>query len=179
MTFQQTVLALSMAKEPLARDSENSEFPDLLIRNLAHALYWVDECLQATLEQAGWARMHRTKSMIMLNIAYGVTRPINLAKNLGVSRQAIHQTLQELQGEGLIELVEDPKDKRAKVAQFAEEAKPLRHDVLNALLAIESRVAEQIGERNLQSLKKSLNKDWGAIEPLKIPRSRAKASRAR
>lgn len=160
----------------MAKESHNGEFPDLLIRGLAHALFWVDESLQATLEQAGWARMHRTKSMIMLNISYGVTRPIHLAKNLGVSRQAIHQTLQELQADGLIELVEDPQDKRAKVAQFSNEAKSLRQDVLNSLLAIEQRIAEQIGERNLQSLKKSLNKDWGQIEALKIPRSRKKTS---
>ena len=79
---------------------------DYLIGTLAYALYWVDESLQASLEAAGWARMNRSRSMIMLNVTAGINRPADIARNLGVSRQAIHQILQGMRDEEILELVD-------------------------------------------------------------------------
>jgi len=60
-----------------------------LLKDLLRAVYWFDEGLQAHQEAAGWPRMSRTKSMIMINLADGITRPIQIAQNLariGMSR---------------------------------------------------------------------------------------------
>jgi len=137
--------------------------PESLIKNLAYTLYWVDESLQLTLQSAGWERMNRTKSMIMLNIIYGVTRPIQLAGNLGVSRQAVHQVLQEMSREGLVELVEDPSDRRAKIVVISKAAANISRDVQKAMSAIEEEVARRIGGRTLQQLQTALQKDWGPL----------------
>lgn len=151
--------------------------PQSLIRNLAYALYWVDESLQLTLQSAGWERMNRTKSMIMLNIIYGVTRPIQLAGNLGISRQAVHQILQEMVREKLVELVEDPRDRRAKIVVISKTAAGISRDVQKAMEAIEEEVARRIGSRPLQQLLGALQKDWGplyaaSIAPVKTAKTR-------
>jgi len=143
--------------------------PESLIKNLAYTLYWVDESLQLTLQNAGWERMSRTKSMIMLNIIYGVTRPIQLAGNLGISRQAVHQILQEMSREGLVELVEDPNDRRAKVVVISKAAKNISADIQRAMAAIEEEVARRIGARALQQLQAALQKDWGPLVAANIP----------
>jgi len=142
--------------------------PESLIKNLAYTLYWVDESLQLTLQSAGWERMNRTKSMIMLNIIYGVTRPIQLAGNLGVSRQAVHQILQEMSREGLVELIEDPSDRRAKIVVISKAAANISRDVQNAMAAIEEEVARRIGSRALQQLQTALQKDWGPLYAARI-----------
>ncbi len=136
---------------------------DFLIGTLAYALYWMDESLQASLEAAGWPRMNRTRSMIMLSVTVGVNRPTALAKSLGVSRQAVHQLLRDMGEEGLVELVPDSKDRRAKIVQFSPGADAIRAAAENAVAAIEERLAERIGKQTLKQLKQGLNKDWGPI----------------
>jgi DNA-binding MarR family transcriptional regulator len=145
------------------RMSQQASAPESLIKNLAYTLYWVDESLQLTLQNAGWERMSRTKSMIMLNIIYGVTRPIQLAGNLGISRQAVHQILQEMSREGLVELIEDPNDRRAKIVVIRKTAANISRDIQRAMTAIEDEVARRIGCRALQQLLSALQKDWGAL----------------
>lgn len=148
-----------------------SKTPDqpLLIDALAYGLYWVDESLQATLQALGWDNLNRTKSMIMLNLASGICRPAQLATNIGISRQAIHQMLQEMKQDGLIVLLPDPDDRRAKKVEFSPRARTIRADAIKALAAIEEELARRIGERRLKQLKDGLNRDFGPIytAPLK------------
>ena len=94
-----------------------------LMRGLLHSYYWCDEGLQNALRSAGFQTLSRTKSMIMVNIADGITRPTELARNLGISRQAIQQTLAELEDAGLVNLKTDPSDGRAKIVEFSIEGK--------------------------------------------------------
>jgi DNA-binding MarR family transcriptional regulator len=164
--------------------TEQASAPESLIKNLAYTLYWVDESLQLTLQNAGWERMNRTKSMIMLNIIYGVTRPIQLAGNLGISRQAVHQILQEMMREGLVELVEDPNDRRAKIVVISRSATNISRDVQRAMTAIEEEVARRIGSRALQQLLSALQKDWGplyaaAIAPIKSAATKSAPEKTR
>lgn len=140
-----------------------SSSADFLIGTLAYALFWMDESLQASLEAAGWQRMNRTRSMIMLSITAGINRPAQLARNLGVSRQAIHQLLQGMKEEGWLELVSDPSDKRAKVVQFSARSDGIRQAAEAAIVAIETELAERIGNQAVANLKKTLLLDWGPL----------------
>lgn len=142
------------------QQSTNSDF---LIGTLAYALFWMDESLQASLEAAGWERMNRTRSMIMLSITVGINRPAQLARNLGVTRQAIHQLLQGMKEEGFLELVPDPRDRRAKIVQFSPASDGIRQAAEAAIKAIEQELAERIGKQAFANLKKALTMDWGAL----------------
>lgn len=101
--------------------------------------------------------------MIMLNVTAGVNRPADMARNLGVSRQAIHQLLQGLKDEGVLELEADPKDKRAKIVRFSSEAKAIREDAHRILLGIEEELQSRIGKTAFKGLKQALNRSWGPI----------------
>lgn len=137
--------------------------PASLLSSLLVALHWVDESLQARLEAAGWKRVSFSKSMIMTNVMNGVTRPIELARNLGISRQAIHRTLQEMADDKLIVLQDDPEDKRAKIVAFNSESAELMRDALLALAAIQDDLAARLGRRNLDQMIATLAKDWGPL----------------
>lgn len=137
--------------------------PYSLLSSLLIALHWVDESLQARLEAAGWQRVSFAKSMIMVNVLNGITRPIELARNLGISRQAIHRTLQEMVQDKLIALHDDPTDKRAKIVAFNSESTELMREALRALAAIQEDLAGRLGQRNLDQLLTLLEKDWGPL----------------
>src|SRR3546814_20389465 len=63
---------------------------------------WLDEGLQARLHDHGWPDVNRPQSMVMTNIVSGIVRPSAIARNLGVSRQAIHSTINQLVKLGLV-----------------------------------------------------------------------------
>lgn len=85
---------------------------------LLQAYYWFDDALQASIREAGGPTLPRLQSMVMANVAAGVGRPTQIARNLGVSRQALNHLLAELKRKKLIELVGDPHDARAKRVQY-------------------------------------------------------------
>lgn len=141
---------------------------EFLLKDLLHAVYWFDESLQNHLEAAGWPRMSRTKSMIMINIADGVTRPIQIAANLGISRQAVHLALQELVRDGLIVLEPDPDDRRAKRVAYSSDprGRRMRDDALRSLHRVEANLERQLGTPAYRQLCAALRAGWGrAVAP--------------
>jgi len=97
-------------------DPDNNH-PSLMFL-LLQAYYWFDDALQASIRAAGGPSLPRLQSMVMANVAAGVGRPTHIARNLGVSRQALNHLLTELKRKELIELVPDPIDARAKRVQY-------------------------------------------------------------
>lgn len=134
-----------------------------LMRALLHGFYWCDEGLQNSLRRAGYSAVSRTKSMIMVNISDGITRPSDLARNIGISRQAIQQTLAEMEREGLIRLVVDPTDGRAKIVKFSRRGTGIGKAARKALAEIEAELGRRIGVRAMNNLKKTLFTDWGPV----------------
>lgn len=129
--------------------------------SLFQALNWIDEGLQNTLIYKGWGSVSRTQSLIMILIHAGETRPTEVAKALGLSRQAIHRTISDMIENKLVRLEPDANDGRAKVLAFHEEAAELRDDARKALVFLEKRLEKRIGEETVSELKRALYADWG------------------
>lgn len=136
---------------------------DFIFKDLLDAVYWFDESLQRQNKAAGYPEMSRSKSLIMLSIAQGMQRPIQIAEKIGLTRQAVHFALKELQDEGLISMEDDPDDKRAKRVFFSEDDKreEMRLFSIEALARIEAVLAERVGRRNFEIFRNVLQADWG------------------
>jgi len=143
--------------------SENTENQEYLMRGLLHCYYWIDEGLQASLSALGMPNLPRTKSMIMVNISDGITRPSDLARNIGISRQAIQQTLVEMERDGLVTLMKDPSDGRAKIVKFSRRGAGIGKAAYDALAQIEAELARRIGADSVKKLRKALFADWGPV----------------
>ncbi len=137
--------------------------PGSLLSSLLIALHWIDDSLQARLEATGWPRVNFSKSMVMANLLNGISRPADLARNLGVSRQAIFRTLAEMTRDGLVVVQDDPNDRRAKVVSFDSGASELMRDALRALAAIQDDLASRLGHDDLDRLITTLARDWGPL----------------
>jgi len=133
-----------------------------LFRDLLHAVYWFDDALQAHLEAAGWPTVSRTKSLILTNVSNGVRRPIEIAKNLGLTRQAVHVALGELEAEKIIETVADPDDRRAKIVRFHadQRGEEIRNVSLASLHRIEAVLKKRLGKDLFEKMSEALRKDW-------------------
>lgn len=134
-----------------------------LAQLLLRALYWVEDGMHTNYHRRGGARLTHAQSLVMMNIGEGIRRPSAIAERLGISRQAVHNSVTELNRLGLIELVPDPHDGRATIATLSRKGEPSRLLAIQVLEDLEEELARRIGKREAGQLRRALEKDWGEV----------------
>lgn len=99
----------------------------------------------------------------MLLASAGITRQVEISKALGLSRQAINQTMKQLKSRGLIDIHPDPEDGRCKVVAFAEQGSGMRADALEIIGLMERELIDRIGVKTVNSMREALERNWGDI----------------
>lgn len=132
-----------------------------LIIALFQRFCWLDEGLQARLHDHGWPDVSRPQSMIMTNIVSGIVRPSDIARNLGVSRQAVHNTIGQMVKLGIVQLEPDPDDRRHMIVALTDLGARMRKDAQRAMDALTEQVAARIGQKAFDALLATLEADWG------------------
>lgn len=132
-----------------------------LIIALFQRFCWLDEGLQARLHDHGWPDVNRPQSMVMTNIVSGVVRPSDIARNLGVSRQAIHSTINQMVKLGMVRLDVDPDDRRHMIVSLTDLGTRMRKDAQRSMDALTAQIADRLGQDRLDALLAALEADWG------------------
>ena len=133
----------------------------LMLLNLLQGFYWFDEGLQNYLRACGWPEVSRPQSMVMANIMLGVTRPSDIARRLGISRQAIHVTLKSMIDLDMVELVDDPASRRVKLVMLTKVGEAMRADARIAMGMMVTELVGRLGSKRLQQASAALGADWG------------------
>jgi DNA-binding MarR family transcriptional regulator len=85
------------------------------------------------------------------------TRLTELARRVGISKQAVGQLVDELEEMGTVERVPDPDDGRAKLIRFRREGgQPVLLRGLAVLAELEKQMEEEIGARQMKQLHRAL-----------------------
>lgn len=134
-----------------------------LSRTLIHAFYWMDDGLQNyMMDHAGFS-LPRAQSMMMISIGDGICRQSDIATHLRITKQAVRQSIKELESKELIVLDPDPNDGRQKVLRFTKKGEAMREIARGGLARLEQVLAERIGCGNVEALHKLLELDWGPV----------------
>lgn len=88
-----------------------------------------------------------------------------LARRMGISKQAVNQLVTELAGFGVIERVADPSDGRASLVRFTPKGKRSLFDGLAVLREIEGELRQQLGEARMDALHDALTRLNDALTP--------------
>ena len=134
---------------------------EYLIVPMLQGFFWFDEGLQNYLRLKGWPTVTRPQSMVMVSVVRGVTRPSEIARELGVSRQAVHATINGMVEIGLLELVDDPQDRRSKIAVISAQGSKMREHARQATTLMSQELARRIGAGKLEALRAAMAADWG------------------
>jgi DNA-binding MarR family transcriptional regulator len=132
-----------------------------LLLSLLQAFYWCDESLQNYLRSRGWPEVTRPQSMVMANIVLGVNRPSDIARNMGVSRQAIHATINQMIESGIVALADDPVNRRVKIVTPTKLGETMRVDAQQAMMIQADELIARLGEDDFRQLARILNRAWG------------------
>lgn len=92
------------------------------------------------------------------------TRLTELARRLGVTKQAAGQVVDELEEMGFLERVPDPNDARAKLVRFSKKGQKAMLEGLQVLGELEGEMRDRIGEAKMRTLHESLAVVIASIE---------------
>ncbi|MFD1710313.1 winged helix-turn-helix transcriptional regulator [Ottowia sp. GY511] len=90
-------------------------------------------------------------------------RPIGLselARRLGISRQAVHKCASDAARHGLVEFLPDPANGRVVRVQYTATGRDMEALALSDFGGIERELAERIGSEAVDELKRLLALDW-------------------
>jgi DNA-binding MarR family transcriptional regulator len=150
---------------------------------------WYETCMQRRAAELGYGYLKPSMVTIMKNM--NVDQPARmalLAQRAGTTRRRISQIAAEGVELGILELVEDPHDKRVLLVRLSQAGKDMGHAAIASMQRIEAELAQRIGRTNLEKLTEILAMDWGLPEvhepatsakPSRTPASRAPKPRAK
>lgn len=132
-----------------------------LLLSLLRGFYWFDEGLQNYLQARGWPVVTRPQSMVMANLVLGVRRPSDIARNMGVSRQAIHATLNQMIAMDMVALVDDPSNGRVKIVVPTAMGETMRIDAQRSMVLMGEELSRRLGRTPFLKAAHVLHQDWG------------------
>lgn len=92
------------------------------------------------------------------HIDVGGTRATEVARRLGVSKQAVGPLVRDLVAWGMLERVPDPEDGRARLLRFGDRPGRTLADGLGVLMEIEDELIAELGSERLAALREDLRK---------------------
>lgn len=135
--------------------------PLFLMSLLIRRLNWFQDAFMQALEPNGLPALTRAEAMVVANIAAGETKAINIARNLGVSRQAVSQILSELSDRDIVVVSENPDDRRSRVAKLKTGLEDENEVCFRVFKALEKELESRLGARRLRALYDALEGEWG------------------
>lgn len=139
-------------------DKKNHEFLRKNIKGLMQdTLEWMEQ-RNAELRKDAGVNSTPAEAKLFASLR-GEPRSISeLARALGVSRQAVHATTKRLIAAGVVELTPHPSNRRDKLVTITQRGDSIRNMAANNIRVIEAELANSIGSDNLELLRAFLSK---------------------
>jgi len=113
----------------------------------------------ASLPMSGGKRPRAAHLALFPHIELGKgTRVTELASKLGITKQAVGQLVDDLEGFGMVERTPDPDDGRAKRVCFTEHGESAMLDGLRHLKQVERELSRALGKETVAALHGALTK---------------------
>lgn len=129
----------------------------------------LDEVAQAEVNREAGARV-LTPALVRLlpHLSRSGIRPTELARRIDVSKQAVGQALADLQARGIVDMVADPKDGRARLVRLTPAGEAAFEHGHQVLAFYEAALATRVGKATVDQLCRALERvrpvlhDWSA-----------------
>lgn len=128
---------------------------------LLRGFYWFDQGLQSYLQARGWPAISQPQSMVLANLVVGVRRSSDIARNMGITRQAVHATIAQMVDLGMVDLIDDPTNGRVKVITPTARGEAMRRDAQAAMALLGEELGGRLGKASFLEAAHLLRADWG------------------
>jgi|GEM_PF-1558341 len=138
-------------------------YPTNLMQLLLNYYEWFDNSLQHALAANGEKAFSKAQSAVFVNLAEGRNTAVDIARHIGVSKQAVNKTVNELVERGFLALVVDSEDKRSRRILPTEAGMEKGRQAAKALFELEQELARRIGGEQAKALRTILEQSPGPI----------------
>ena len=148
------------------------DLPKAQSASFGHVLFacarLLDETAQAVInEEAGHQLVKPSLIRLIPFLSTDGIRPTELAALVDVSKQAIGQSLAELEARGFVEYVDDPSDGRARLVRLSKGGIKASKYGLSVLAKLESELGRRVGKRTVAQAFRALQLMLPAIEEMR------------
>lgn len=130
--------------------------------------------LLVQLEADGFAGLKANQLTFLGSLDCGVNFAAGLARTLGISRQAVHKTVRELEGAGWLATRPDAELKNQRVIVFTDEGERMMSCARQYFLELDRSLQHQFGEKFLTEVESFLDFDPSAVRQKEMPRNSPK-----
>ena len=123
---------------------------------MVRALRRFEDQLQQRLHEAGYRDVTVGHTNVLRHLDPDGMRMSALAHDAGITKQAVTQAVRALKARGLVDLVPDPDDARAKRVIYTERGRSLVGDAITHIIELEHAWREVLGDDAYVSLRASL-----------------------
>ena len=116
---------------------------------------WKAEFVRAMVE-AGHAWFTPSRATLLGFVPRTGLRQSELIARMGISKQAVQQLVDGLEGEGVLERIADPDDKRGRILRHTEKGRAALDDADRIKAEIETRYRARLGEERFRLLVEAL-----------------------
>ena len=120
---------------------------------LLEAFRALDREVAGALEDRGIGDLRPSQAKALILVERTGTRLTDLSVRAGVSKQAMMQVVDDLQGKGLVRRATDAGDARAKIVKLTAKGLRQRAEARRALTSVEGRLRRRLGDRRYDSLR--------------------------
>lgn len=131
---------------------------------LRHRTDWIEQRLYARADEHGFGDITPAMTRLFTTLAGRPQNLSELARRLGVSRQAVHRLASDAAELGYVAFEDIPGDARAKRLTFTARGRRMAELAEVELKRIEASLAAQMGAEQLNQLKALLALAWTAEE---------------
>lgn len=107
-------------------------------------------------EQPAAIPLRPSHTNLFPHLDFDGVRITELARRLDISKQAVSQTIAELELMDVVETIADPSDGRARLARFTEKGRQAIFQGLGVLRSIEAEIEKGIGKPKVDALHEAL-----------------------
>lgn len=143
--------------------------PTPLGQLLLRRFRWCDDALRASLSGSGWPSISSAQSLVFAHLAPEGSTTTELATRIGVTRQAVQQTVAGLVRHGLLEYAPPGRDRRERAVRLTPLGMRNVAAALHVFAALEDHLARQLGPAAVDALRRALDADWGEPPALGAP----------
>lgn len=134
-------------------------------RVLSNALRRFEERVLSLMSEAGHGQTRRSHVNLTRHLDLGGTRITELARRAAMTNAAMTELIDQCEVLGLVERVQDPLDKRARVVYFTPAGRDWLAAFGRAVAEAEAEMAGEIGARCMSALLTDLARYAAAMEP--------------
>lgn len=131
---------------------------------LLQRMNWFEERVLAKAQRHGYAKVTPAMARLFGHMGGHPVGLSELARQMGITRQAVHKLANDAMALGLVEAVPSPQDARLVCLQFTQAGWTMSAKAARDFEEIESQLRERMGTRNLAELKRLLAMAWDGTE---------------